>query len=61
MLSIVTVVWIRIKYTLLDIEFITVITMLNPDNSRSSMTKSTLMVFHLVFGTASGVSSPSSN
>ena len=55
------VVWVRIKYTLLDTEYTIIITVLNPNNSESLTTKSILIVFHLTFGTASGISSPSSD
>jgi len=47
--SIVTVIWVGIKYILLDIEFTTFITMLNPGDTGSSTTKFILIVSHLAF------------
>ena len=47
--SVLTIVWVGTKCTVLDTEFIAVITILNSTNSGSSMTKSTLIVFHYVF------------
>ena len=58
--SVVIVVWVEIKYALLKTEFTIIITTLYPNNSGSLITKSTLMVFYLVFGIASRDSSLSS-
>jgi len=51
--------WVGMKCTLLETELNMVITVSYSDDSRSLTTKSTLIVFYLVFGIASGVNSPS--
>jgi len=56
-LSAVIVVWVGIKCTLLEIKSTTVMTASYSNNSKSFITKSTLMVSHLAFGIASRVSS----
>ena len=57
--SIVIVVWVEMKCTLLETKLTTIITTLYPNNSRSSTMKSILIVSYLVFGIASRVNSPS--
>jgi len=57
MLSIVTIMWVEIKWALLKTESTTIITILNPVDFGSSVTKSTLTIFYLAFGTSSKYSS----
>jgi len=57
----VIVVWVRIRYTILNTESTIVITISNPNDSRISITKFTLIVFYLVFGIANEFSFPSSS
>ena len=55
--SIVTVVWVGIKWVLLKTESTSIITVSNPTNSESSTIKLTLMVSNLISGTSSRYSS----
>ena len=57
----VIVVWVRIKYTILNTESTIVITILNSNNSRSFITKFILIVLYLTFGIVNKFSFPSSN
>jgi len=57
----VIVVWVRIRYTILNTESTIVITISNPNDSRISITKFILIVFYLVFGIANEFSFPSSS
>ena len=45
-----TIIWVEIKYNVLDTESITIITISNLMDSRSSTMKSTLTVSHYAFG-----------
>lgn len=59
--STVTVIYIRIKYVLLDTESMTVITMSKPMEFGSSTIKSILIVFHLTLSSKSKYSFPRGN
>ena len=55
------VVWVRIKYTILNTKSTIVITTSNPNDSRSSITKFILILFYLIFSIANKFNFPSSN
>ena len=57
-LSVVTVVYIGMKWALFDTESTTVMIVLYLEDLESSTTKSTLRVFYLASGMGSGYSSP---